>query len=169
MHSTPDPSSARDILTTDFDWVFARVAAAVAAEGAAPHEAEEAAQEAIVEAYHRAGDIRHVERIVSYAVTIAIRHFRQARVRANGLLTREVWDDIAPSRPDDDVVSMDECSRIWSSIGKLPPRDVVLITERMKGTSIDDLADMVGLGRDSVAPSLNRARSRLREKLVRRG
>lgn len=150
--------------------VYRRVRAALTARGASPDEADEISQVAVAETWARRAAIRYRGRVVSYAVTIALRALaaeRRVGERHVSLTASEVPIIDGSVNLEVAVEHGELRTTIQDAMTLLSERDRYLVLASSEGVSVDRMAAATGLKRESVAPSLHRARRRLRAHLVR--
>jgi DNA-directed RNA polymerase specialized sigma24 family protein len=154
-------------VSTDPAELLARLRGALACAGASQDEIDECSQAAAVELLVRHATIRDHTREVSYAVTIALRLLWVERRRAGRLVApggsmEGVIGAPMGGDPADEVAGASDAALVAEALAALSARDRFLVLGSAEGLSVEALAAGAGLARTSVAPSLQRARRRLR-------
>lgn len=173
MSPIPDPSTGdarHHRNAVSHETIHRRVGAALAAAGASPDQIDEISQAAVVEAWVRDAAIRDRDKVVSYAVTIAMRHLAAERRMCARLspLTARGADLVDESDLGVWVERAELGELVMDALMQLTERDRYLVLGSLEGLDIDTMAAATGLKRESVATSACRARKRLRAHLVDR-
>lgn len=149
--------------------IYRRVRAALAAAGATTDEAEEMSQVAVFECWVRHAAIRDPDMVVSYAVTIAMRALAAERRKCNRLSPLALFGVDLVDGSVNPALGMEGAelgALIIEALALLTERDRYLVLASHDGVTVDRMAAATGLKRASVAPSLHRAKLRLRAHLI---
>ena len=131
-------------------------------------DAEDVAQEALLRAYRRFERLRDRGRFRAWLVRIA---FRLAIDRARSQKRREVretlWSQSAPRPSTEDVAAASEFQQhVDRAVDELPEKQrLVLLLAAIKGHSLEEVAETLGLPVGTVKSRLFFARKQLAEKL----
>ena len=136
-------------------------------------EAAEIAQDAFVKAYRSLSQLREPSRFAAWLRTIAMnlaRNRRRARQALPVLASLDAVDEIEDSElAPPDAMAMDEIGRLVRHLmAKLPDSQRLTFTlYYVDGYSEDDLSNMLDVPTGTIKSRLSRARSRLREEVVK--
>jgi RNA polymerase sigma factor (sigma-70 family) len=142
------------------------------------HEAEDAFQATFLVLARRAGSIREPGLLANWLYGVAHRTARKARARALRRRTREVQEEAMPAleavdqggRHDLTLAHREQAGLIHQELGRLPEkhRSVVVLC-CLEGLTVEESARRLRLSPGAVRGRLAQARSRLKERLARRG
>lgn len=138
-------------------------------------DAEEIAQDCFIKAYRSLasfqGQSKFTTWLYSIVYTTAMTFLRKKRVNTESIDDENTYIQIANQVPAFDVNNAENRSRsfyIDQAIAQLLPDDAAIITLFYKGEqSLEEIAQAMGMGANTVKVKLFRARQRLKEKLER--
>ena len=125
--------------------------------------AEELAQDAFLAAHRRWDDISHYQNPSAWIRRVAANRcvsLSRRRVTELRLLVR-----LGQERPDD-VPANDDGDHLWALVRRLPRRQAqVVALAFLEDRSVDEIADLLGMGEESVRTHLRRGRAALAAQL----
>lgn len=171
MSPIPNPSTGDDrhCDAVPHGTIYVRVRAALAIAGASADQIDEISQAAVVEGWARDAAIRDRDKVVSYAVTIAMRFLAAARGEGAGLSFLTALEIDLVDEADGPCVRLERAEvgeLVMDVLTLLTERDRYLVLASFEGVDVDTMAAATGLKRESVSSSVYRARERLRANLI---
>lgn len=167
MPSSPSRGAVRADLEDVFRSDYGRVVGVAGRVLGSRSEAEDVAQEVFL-AFGRssvpAGEARGWLSVA--AVHTALNHLRSGKRRASREETAMSEPTVVPDVADD-VVVLEERSRVRAALAQLPPKHATALVLRHSGLSYADVAAALDMSVGSVGTTVRRAESALRKELNR--
>jgi RNA polymerase sigma factor (sigma-70 family) len=135
------------------------------------HAAEDAFQATFLVLAKKAAAIAHKEQLASWLYGVARRAALDARARSTRRQAREKrLDAMLPAEPNDHAFTSELRSILDEELARLPERHrAAIVLCELEGLSRREAAVRLGVSEGTLSSRLARAKSRLRERLTRRG